>query len=130
MNKEEVIAYLNQNYVRRDVFSKVVGQYINDKDVAIAAINSNYYLYHVMPESFRGDPEILRVAIEKTSFPSNPIITALPSALTKENILLAIDKNFLETRHMTPEMLSDKDIIRYISFFACRPRGNDLLYTK
>jgi len=114
MNKEEVINYINDKGITSYNFSQVMGDYINDIDVVLVAVKANPSIFSSLQEQFRNNPIVLKTAIESVnSLWGNPMRHALPSALTNENIFLAIDKNLVFSDDLTPDMLSNKEVVIY-----------------
>ena len=79
--------------------------------------NKNADIYKSMSEELRSDSAILKMAIEKArSAWDSPLGYAQPSALTKENILLAIDNEILtmsKIREKYPILLADREVMTY-----------------
>ena len=96
MNKEQIMNYIETHTISEYDFSRVLGEFINDRDVVMAVIEKNPSNYKILSEELRNDPEILQTALKSVGvFSRNPIDYALPGALTKDNIFLAIDKDAL-----------------------------------
>ena len=117
MNKEQIMNYIETHNISEYDFSRVLGEFVNDRDVMIEVIKKNSSNYKKLSETFRNDPEILQTALKSVGiFSANPIDYALPGALTKENVLLAIDKDVLSEyriREKFPQLLSDKEIMMH-----------------
>ena len=117
MNKEQIMNYIETHTISEYDFSRVLGEFINDRDVVMAVIEKNPSNYKILSEELRNDPEILQTALKSVGvFSRNPIDYALPGALTKDNIFLAIDKDALSDyriREKFPQLLSDKEIMMH-----------------
>lgn len=87
---------------------------LNNRDVVIHYLKKvNTRIYGDLSVEFRKDPEILALAIEDSSLWNNPISYALSEALTTENIIRAINKRLITDKNLTPEMLSNKEVVIY-----------------
>ncbi len=117
MNKEQIMNYIETHTISEYDFSRVLGEFINDRDVVMAVIEKNPSNYKILSEELRNDPEILQTALKSVGvFSRNPIDYALPGALTKDNIFLAIDKDALSDyriREKFSQLLSDKEIMMH-----------------
>ena len=84
------------------------------REQAIEKVSRNANNYKDLPKELRKDPEILRVAMMYWKPPKiRPLLYALPEALTRNNIFLAIDKGILTNRDLTKDMLSDREVVKY-----------------
>ena len=124
MTKENIFLAID-----RDVLSstKLTSEMLADKDIVMYFIqNKNASIYEKISQELKRDPEVLKVSLEKT-FNSwdSPLKYALPEAITKENILLAIDRDILTASGLTPEMLADRDIVKHFI-----RNKNNLIYSK
>ena len=126
MNKEQIMNYIETHTISEYDFSRVLGEFINDRDVVMAVIEKNPSNYKILSEELRNDPEILQTALKSVGvFSRNPIDYALPGALTKDNILLAIDNEVLSEygiKERFPQYLADKELMMHF----IQTKGTDI----
>ena len=111
MNKEEILKCLNNKTIQKESLKKIIEDFSNDIDIVKALLRNNCGVFSALDDQFRRSPDMLKLAIESSNPWNNPIKYALPEALTTENIIMAIDKRLITDANLTPEMLSNREVV-------------------
>lgn len=124
LTKENIFLAIDKGLFQEGFFTK---EQLNDEEIAIYFITKNgSNIYSKLSENLRRKPEVLKAALNsKLNLWNDLIKDAFPEALTRENILLAIDKKAFNDSHFTKELLDDDEIV--IHFMTKR---NSHIYKK
>lgn len=112
LTRENIMLAIDKNVFEAQHFTSAL---LDNEEIAIYFMTkNNANIYSKLSENLRKKPEVLKAALSSKLNLWNDIIKdALPEALTKENIKLAIDKNVFEEKHFTNALLDDEEIAIY-----------------
>ena len=121
LTKENFLLAIDKQILQLQMIKNIFNYLLDDKEIMVHFIKTiNPYIYEFLSERLRNDPEILRetlLAIKRRSdYNRSPIYYAGPGALTKENVMLAIDKELIGTigiKEELPQLLKDKELMIY-----------------
>lgn len=109
MTKQELLKYIEQSeYLSKQDFDKFPLELQNDIEVLKTLLKKFSFILMDLSREHRSNPELLKAALEDKISIFNPIIYALPKALTKENIDLAMEQDNISYEEFTKPMLSNE----------------------